>query len=909
MIRGVSSITQETAPLYVIDGFPVAASNFNTNQLDPNNIESIEVLKDAAATAIYGARGSNGVILITTKRGKNAPPSIAFNTWYGVQKNIKQMKMLNTVDFENLQIDNTLTTAALISPTLYPPVYTNYVNTTTGQTYKYFTDSTQPVSMQDLMFRTAPMQNYSINISGGNADTRYSISGNYMDQDGTIINSGYKRYLGNVTLDSKVNSNLKVGLNASYTYTQQYGISPSSVANGANSGSLMYSVLGYKPYVTAGDSNYNALLDAPVENGVTNANNYIFNPYLNQKHLIRTNSAGNLLANGYADYAFTPKLHLKSTIGIAYTTGQSVNFNDSLTLYGSAATAVGSQGPNGSINNSTLSIWSNENTLNYNTQIKGVHNISLLAGVSEQAYKASAYGLSNTALSNPGLGISGIAQSNTAGLAGVSESSDNWTMASLFARATYNYNSQYYLTASIRRDGSSKFAAGNYWGNFPAISGKWQISNESFWKGLKKVISDAGIRASYGTSGNNRINSFSYLTQIKTAISGYGYTFNVGNPQSNQATGAYTSLLGNPSLKWETTKSTNVGLDLSFLRGNINLTVDAYNRSTYNLLYSAPTPTSTGFTTLLENIGNLQNKGLEISVTTTNIKTRNFLWTSSFNISFQGNKVLALTNGLESAPVTISWNNSISSVPAYMLKVGKPLGQMYGMIWDGNYQYSDFTKNTAGQYILKDNVPTNQTARSNSNTALPQPGDIKYKDLNGDGLINASDETVIGRGYPVHFGGFGNNFTYKGFDLNIFFQWSYGNQIQNANRMIFESNSSGINQFESVKNRWTPQNQNNTLFRVGGAGPSYYSTRTIEDGSYLRLKTAQLGYSLPQSLLKKWGVKQIRLYVSGQNLITWTKYTGSDPEVSTFYTTLSPGFDYGAYPRARTYTFGANLTF
>ncbi|MCH5718380.1 SusC/RagA family TonB-linked outer membrane protein [Niabella hibiscisoli] len=237
---------------------------------------------------------------------------------------------------------------------------------------------------------------------------------------------------------------------------------------------------------------------------------------------------------------------------------------------------------------------------------------------------------------------------------------------------------------------------------------------------------------------------------------------------------------------------------------------------------------------------------------------------------------------------------------------------MYGYLWEGNYQYSDFIKNSAGQFILRDDVPTNQTTRSNSPTSAPQPGDIKFKDINGDGVMNSTDLTVIGRGLPVHYGGFGNNINYKNFDLNIFFQWSYGSDIQNANRMVFENpGTTNLNQFASVTNRWTPHNQNNELFRAGqGApqGPAVLSSRTVEDGSYLRLKTAQLGYNLPKELLKRSGIKQLRVYASAQNLITWTKYKGYDPEVATFYSQVTPGFDWAAYPRARTVTIGANIT-
>ncbi|MFT4094557.1 MAG: SusC/RagA family TonB-linked outer membrane protein [Niabella sp.] len=517
----------------------------------------------------------------------------------------------------------------------------------------------------------------------------------------------------------------------------------------------------------------------------------------------------------------------------------------------------------------------------------------------------------------------GIEQSDIAGGVAVNQSSDNYTMASFYGRASYDYLSKYYLSASIRYDGSSKFTEGNYWASFPAVSAKWRISQESFWKNIEHTIPEAAIRLSYGTAGNNRITSFLGATQIKTAIGSgdgtnvvsgnQGYTFLVGDgSQDTQAAGAYVSVLGNPYLKWETSKTLNAGLDLSFIDNRVSLTVEAYNKKTYNLLYKAPIPTSTGYDVLFQNIGSIQNKGLEVTLNTVNIERKSFEWKSSFNIAFNSTKVLSLVNGLTQEGVAINWSTSYANLPAYILKVGQPLGTLYGLKWVGNYQYSDFTQNAAGQYMLNDNVPTNQTSRSTSSTAAPQPGDIKFEDINGDGVITSDDYVPIGRGFPIHTGGFSNDFSYKNFDLNVFFQWSYGNQILNANRMIFEQNTSGRNQFASVLNRWTPDNQNNVMFRAGTGSPNggtYYSSRVVEDGSYLRLKTVQLGYSLPNALMKKWQIKQIRFYLSCQNLVTWTRYTGFDPEVSTYYSTLTPGFDWGAYPRARTLTVGANISF
>lgn len=360
-------------------------------------------------------------------------------------------------------------------------------------------------------------------------------------------------------------------------------------------------------------------------------------------------------------------------------------------------------------------------------------------------------------------------------------------------------------------------------------------------------------------------------------------------------------------MKWETTTETNIALDLSILKNRISLTTEVYSKKTEDLLLFAALPYSSGYSSAFKNVGSVENKGLEFTLNTTNIKKNNFTWTSSFNIAFNRNKVLSLTENQESFTSIITWDNTWNSFPAYLVKLNQPLGLMYGYVWDGVYQYSDFYQNTTGAYVLKDNIPTNGNARGSI-----QPGDIKYKDLNGDGVVNASDYTIIGNGIPKHTGGFSNNFTYKGFDVNIFFQWSYGNQIQNTNRLVFDGNGLGktnLNQYASYIDRWSPENTTSRNFRTNGFFGGGYSSRTVEDGSFIRLKTAALGYNFSEQALKKIKVKALRLYVSGQNLITWTNYSGMDPEVNTYNSAISAGFDYSAYPRARTITFGVNLSF
>ncbi len=426
------------------------------------------------------------------------------------------------------------------------------------------------------------------------------------------------------------------------------------------------------------------------------------------------------------------------------------------------------------------------------------------------------------------------------------------------------------------------------------------MSAENFMKNLK-FVSDAKLRISYGQTGNNRVGDFStYSTFIIEPMAAYAFNNAV-------VKGIIPMAIGNPGLKWESTSTTNIGYDLSMFKGRVDLTIDAYRKTTSGLLLNALLPTTTGYLNAFKNVGSVRNQGLEFTLNTINVKTPNFQWSSNFNISFNQNKLVGLADNQESLQTPIVWERRYTGVPLYVAKLNQPIAQMFGYVWDGVYQYSDFDKLPDGRYILRADVVNNGSARTSV-----QPGDIKYKDINGDGMVSTLDQTQIGRSNPIHTGGFSNNLNYKNFDLNVFFQWSYGNDIVNANRLIFEGNATtsvNLNQYASYADRWTPTNPSNTLHRIGGQGPAYYSSRVIEDGSYLRLKTVSLGYNLGGSLVKAIKVKSLRVYTSGQNLWTWTNYSGPDPEVSVKNSTLTPGFDYSAYPRARTITFGLNATF
>jgi len=886
-IRGNNSVTQNNSPLYVIDGFPI--ENPDNNSIDPNDIESIEVLKDASATAIYGARGANGVILITSKRGKAGKTVINYKGSYGMQEIINKMDVLGPYDFVKYQIDRYASTA-----------YTGIATPTNGwasdRTLDFYKD-VDGIDWQDLMFRKSMMGNHSLSISGGNADTKFSVSGSYLNQDGVIINSGYNRAQGKFTLDQKINSNLKVGLTASYATLKGYGTVPSELSGSNNSSSLLYSTWGYRP-VTQG--NYDSLLDETDEMAAVNDSR--FNPVLTAQNQLRNRKNDVFTVNGFSEYGFGKDLKLRVSGGFTQQTNKNESFNNSKTRSGSPLTIAGQNGVNGEIAIVNKNSYVNENTLTYSKKIDKNQKIDVLGGFTLQGTKNIGTATGANKIPNESLGLSGIDEGTP--YLSSSEESEN-TLASFLGRVNYNLKSKYLLTGSFRADGSSKFAPGNRWGYFPSGSFAWQLGRENFIKNIK-AISDAKLRVSYGVTGNNRVSDFAYqsklsLQPINTNVTSY-YPFN--NTLSN---GIWASELGNKNLKWETTKQSDIGLEVGLLQQRISLEVDVYKKVTTDLLLDAKLPPSLGYDSGFKNIGKVQNQGLEVTVNTVNIDSKKLKWETNFNISYNQNKLLGLSENQESLLTFISWDNQGTTkwrdIPAYIAKVGQPIAQFYGYIWKGNYQLSDFNENTPGVYTLKGNVATYDTN--------VKPGYIKYEDINGDGTIDNKDLTVIGNPNPDFIGGFTNNLRYLNFDLSVFMQFSYGNEALNANRLQFEGGNgqANQNQFGTVKNAWTIDNQNNEMFRVdGGQGPRAYSSRVIEDASFIRLKTVALGYNLPSKYLTKLNMKTLRLFVSAQNLYTWTKYSGLDPEVSAKNSALTPAFDYSVYPRARTITFGLNVS-
>lgn len=896
VIRGSNSLTQDNSPLYVIDGFPVEDPAIGSS-INPSDIESTEILKDASATAIYGARGANGVIIITTKKGTVGQPKLKYDGSFGIQNITKTIPMMNAYEFVKLQNE--------LEPALTASTYLA-LNEGKQWTLDDYRNIPQ-YNWQDEIFRSASMQSHNISMTGGSESIRYNSSLSYYDQDGILLNSNYKRLQGrlNTTIQKK---KLKVNLSVNYSRTIQTGSSPSQNSySGMNN--LFYSVWGYRP-VTEPGVPLSSLMDNITDDAVSLSNDYRFNPIMSLREEYRKNYANYLQFNGFAEYEFLKGLKLKVSAGYTYDTRKGDTFNNSKTRYGNPKS---SDKINAETNNSERITWLNENILTYQTNIKKKHYFNGLAGITLQNSDYTYYSFRTIQIpvSNESLGMAGM----NSGIPSTTNSlKSSWSMLSFLGRLNYNYMSKYYATVSFRSDGSSKFRSGNRFGYFPSASLAWNFTEEDFMKSSKQVISTGKLRASWGLTGNNRVGEYDTYALYQILKDRVGDYISLGSvpsgvyPFGNDLTsvGIVPVSLKNSKLKWETTEQWNVGLDLGFFEDRIGVTVDWYRKITRDLLLDTPLPTSSGFFSAIKNIGKIRNQGLEFTLNTTNIQTKSFKWTSNFNISFNQNKVLELAENQLSMLSSAKFDQNYNSQPSYIAKVGYPMGMMYGYIYDGTYKYDDFDK-SGNSYTLKNNIPH---FASENNT---QPGMPKYRDVNGDGVIDDNDRTMIGNGMPKHTGGFTNNFEYKGFDLSVFFQWSYGNDVLNANKLMFESSNNktrALNQFASYANRWTPENPESNIPAATNSGSNkVFSSRIIEDGSFLRLKTLSLGYSLPKRWTQRWKLDTARIYVAGQNLWTLTGYSGYDPEVSIREGALTPGLDFSAYPRAYSVSFGINLGF
>ena len=889
-IRGNNSLTQSSAPLYVIDGFPSESSL--ALSLNSADIESIDILKDASATAIYGARGANGVIVITTKQGVEGKPKVSFSaSWTGnkIYNKVDLMDACEFVDFQTEMYDANGGTNIYLShdgQNLY--TVEDYANAKT-------------IDWQDMIYRTALVQNYNVSLTGGSkeAGNRYAASFSVLDQDGIIVNSNFQRYQGKINFSQNIGEKVKADLNVNYSRSVTKGTNPTAAQQSSSaSGWLMYSVWGYRPVKPLWDTTSDdEFLMSPIDEDIADSNDYRFNPSLSVRNEYRKTIEDYLNAQLGLTYTIIPDLVLKVTGTYNIRERRREEFNGTQTYTGYDGSPSGN-GINGGIYWTNWVTWLNENTLTWTKHIRRAHHLTLLGGLTFQGQNQDYKGTKSTNMTTEELGLNGM---HTGNYQTVTPYEYNWRMMSGFVRLNYNYRYKYYLTASFRADGSSKFPVHNQWGYFPSGSVAWNFNREELLKN-SRWLKNGKLRLSWGLTGNNRTSTpYDFYPQF-VVLPGSSET---GDYVINGeiVSGYFPDNLGNNGLKWETTEQWNAGLDLTFFENDrIKLTVDWYMKNTYDLLLNATMPSSSGYRTAMMNIGSMRNTGWEISLETLNINHKNFQWTTSFNIAFNRNKVTALTTGQQSLLTSVSWDQRFNSQYPYITQVGKPSGMMYGYIYEGTYKADDFVGGS-----LKDGVPYLSSVAKTSVKA----GDPKYRDINGDGVVDDNDRTIIGCGQPLHTGGFGNSFYFYGFDVNIFFSWSYGNDIINANRLIFENGSiSNLNQFSSYKDRFNAvTNPDSDIPRIGANGMFVYSSRVVEDGSFLKLRNVSIGYTLPRSALRAMRFDTMRVYVSADNIWTLTDYSGPDPEVSTRNSVLTPGFDWSAYPRAFGLTAGVSFTF
>lgn len=896
-IRGNNSLTQSSAPLYIIDGFPTESSL--ATAMNSADIESIDILKDASATAIYGARGANGVIVITTKQGVEGKPKINFSSSWTVSHIANKADLMNGYEFVELQ-NEIFARSGNTNSYLKPSEHDLSAGIETYSLEDYL-DESRWNDWQDNIYRTSFSQNYNLSISGGSkeAGNRYNVSMSVVDQNGIIVKSNFKRYQGKVNFQQKLGKKVTFDFMANYSRQITSGVTPTNAQQSSSAtGWLIYSVWGYRPVKPKAQwGEEGDMVDEMIDADVASSNDYRFNPAMTVRNEYRKTIVDYLNASGGITWDILDDLKLKITGGYTINKRRREEFNGTQTYTGYEGSPSG-KGINGGIYWNDKMSWVNDNTLTYTKRFNRKHNFTFLAGFTLSGEKFDYKGTYATQMTTESLGLNGL---HTGSYQTVTPWQYDWTMMSGFFRVNYNYKYKYYFTGSFRADGSSKFPSTNRWGYFPSAGFSWNINRED-WLKDKTWLSNAKFRASWGLTGNNRTTTpYDFYSQIATLPGNpdsYDYVFD-----GNIVSGYYPSNMSNEKLKWETTEQYNVGFDFSAFDSRIKLTFDWYLKNTRDLLLQATIPASSGYTSAMLNVGSMQNKGYEVTLDLVPVQKKNFSWNMNFNIAINRNKVTALTNDQYSLLRSVSWDQRFNAQYPYITQVGKPSGMMYGFIYEGTYKLDEFNGGS-----LKDGIPYMTSVGQEK----VQPGDPKYRDINHDGLIDDNDRTVIGCGQPLHTGGFGNTFNFYGFDLNIFFSWSYGNDVINANRLYFENGSiTNTNQLKSYKNRWTVDNPDSDIPRVGAdiAGMFVYSSRVVEDASFLRLRNVTLGYTLPRKVLRKMNFDTMRFYISGENLWTLTNYSGPDPEVSTRNSVLTPGFDWSAYPRALGVTAGLSLTF
>nr|WP_295921901.1 TonB-dependent receptor [uncultured Dyadobacter sp.] len=886
-VRGGNSITGGNNALVVVDGI----QGVNITTINPNDIESLEVLKDASATAIYGARGANGVILITTKRGASGKAVFNYGFSMGVQTLNHKLDLMNAGDYARKSND----WAATQNGTASAPI-TPVIPFSTEQIAKL--DENGGTDWQDEIYRSGKLQNHQLSVSGGSESARFFVSAGYMNQQGIVVNTKYTRYNLRSNLDLKVTGWMNAGINLN-VIKDKGNVPP--VGEGTRFGDILGQVINtvarFDPITPVYDANGNynnkALKGGP-DGSKIYADNDVWNPVATA---LETKSEKNNITNEISTFL---DFKLLKGLSLRVTGAASINSNDDQHYYSTKTQPGRGVSGLGDLSESKYQYYQNSNILTYSNVFNKKHALTVTGVAEQQLIQSKSSFISAQGFFSDDTGIND--------LGGASQINERYNaqakqvLNSFLGRVNYVFDEKYMITASYRADGSSVFGANNKWGYFPSAAAAWRVSQERFLENVK-VISNLKLRASWGKTGNQAIQPYQTLA---TVASGFNYPYE-GNSSPN--VGFALGRAANPNLKWETTEQTNVGMDLGLFGERLVATVDLYKKTTTDLLLNKQVEAYTGFTTILSNVGSIQNKGLEISVGGKPLATGALKWNTAANISFNRSKVLAL---LDNAPLAIRTNTGGgyqiygSGFSLKYLQVGQPVDQMRGYMNLGTWSEAE---------------------RAEAKKMGQAPGEPKWKDVNGDGKITRAGDglEVIGNASPRFIYGWNNSVSYKDFDLTFLIQGSYGNDIFNAVRIKTENPSNGLS--ANLKNRWTAENQNTdvpvflssrerNLLDLGsnqtsGIGVDQRSSRWIENGSYLRMKNVTLTYTVPTAIVGRIGVSRLAVYATAINFFTITKYTGYDPEVSSFNAGGAGGLgiDLSNYPTAKSFMFGINLTF
>ncbi|MBE6339316.1 MAG: TonB-dependent receptor [Bacteroidales bacterium] len=848
-IRGGNSVNASNEPLYVVDGFiyfrnaddnstGLGAIESSLNPLatiNPNDIQSIEVLKDVSATAIYGSRGANGVILITTKKGDINKTSASYTYSVGFDKASTLLDLMNASEWAAFQ--------------------KKYFFNKGGYTDDEIAALGEGTSWQEAMLRTAIHQSHEVSVSGGNEKSRFAFSGSYADQDGIVINSGLKRYNFHVNTEREIREGLRFGINATFGKATQEGLTTSeevvynsSPFSAGITNSFVYGLL--TPQVVSiynEDGSYN--YHNPFEYAYFAIGDKTSNAISDLKNSVAESINNYLLSNVWATYN-VGDFTLKASVGLNREKLTQNYFSPSYTSLGLSNTGMGG------IGNRYTEIWQQEYTATWNPQLSGIHCVDALVGYTRQKSTTNYNSVMVTHFTNEELKQYNLADGSTIypPSTGISDA----TLNSIIARVNYTLHGRYNVTATLRADNSSRFAENYRWGYFPSLGISWNVDKEAFFSGINS-INTLKIRASLGTVGNQEISDHAFTTTYATG-------------QYNGASSYSKNNAANDNLKWETTSSYNIGIDTELINSRIGITMDIYYKKTKDLLLEIPMGFSSGVTSQLQNVGNVENKGVELSINGTLLKREGLVWNANINLAHNINSITDMG----------STNNVImGSSNQQILRKGEALGSFYGLKFAG---IVSTTENV-------DNLPK-------VNGETPKAGQLKFVDTNNDGKIDGNDRVVLGSSQPKLTYGFSSSLVWNKIDFSVAFQGSYGNKLFNSLGRRLELTGDSYNLLSSVLDSWTEENQNARLPYASYDRPfSYIDSRYVEDASYLKLRNITIGY---RPTLENWPVS-IRIYATAQNLITISKYSGYDPEVSS-------GTDTGAYPAARSFSMGINLT-